>query len=113
MKLLDLQPNAYRYYKRNVKGNENISFEDARKKLTRNVELAELLQPTEDQMMQGVEMYAYGNLLIKVELNKIVWLKNLYGKNKRGVWQHSLEKYNELNKKLGIEDDCNIESKVS
>jgi hypothetical protein len=96
-KPLRLGRDVYQYYRDNVKGNKNISKEQARLKLTRNVMLAE-----EGKHKGNRKMYMYGNLWMLVVKDKIVWIKNLKAKN--NSFSKDLERYNQINKELGIID---------
>jgi hypothetical protein len=100
VQLLELSKGAYKYYKNNVKGNENITYDMARRKLTRNVLLAKKVEPE----LNGKKLYIYGCLHILVVNNKIVWIKNHPGKS-TSRFKKNMELYNRLNQELGIPDD--------
>ncbi|AZV43591.1 hypothetical protein BAOM_2982 [Peribacillus asahii] len=85
MKLLDLNHSALQIY-RTTKGNEGIGFTDAKRKLTRNVQLAIKLKET-----NSIITYKYGNLLIKVnkKRNRIVWIHNWKGYRDSEGWEEN------------------------
>jgi hypothetical protein len=97
MKPYGLTVKAYDYYRTNVKGNENITYEMARRKLTRNALLGKYIDTDE----YGRKLIYYGNLSIIVDKdNTIVWLKNYPKQN----FHFNVDKaeYERLNRKLGI-----------
>lgn len=103
MKLLNLKNSAYEYYKQNVKGNETISYEQAQKKLTRNVHLADQKKSVSNTLKLQQE-YIYGCLKIIVRFGAIVELEN---KTKDTIpgWKVNKNKYIYLTKELGIDDN--------
>lgn len=114
MKLLFLGKGIHNKY-RSIKGNENASFLDTIKKLTRNVALATKLPPrNEEEIEKGNELYAYGNLWVVVRNDKVIWIHN-WKKHApmEYEWELDKERYVELNELLGIEDDRNIKAQVS
>lgn len=98
MKLLQLSYSALQSY-RKTKGNENITFKEARAKLTRNVELA--VESVENAKDTGNTLFKYGNLWILVNevKHKIIWIHNWKGKKSSEGWQQ-----NEFLKYLASED---------
>jgi hypothetical protein len=105
LKILELPDELYQYYKTMTNDNENITKDQAAKKLTRNVMLGMLIPPRNKlDRSKGNKMYFYGNLHICVKNDrKIVHIHN-HGRGKFfGGWFKDEEKYIELTKKLGIE----------
>lgn len=103
MKLLKLTDEVFQYYKENVKGNENISEDQAARKLTRNVLLAmPVPQRSPVERLIGNMKYIYGNLYIVVRRNKVVHISNQSGGKRYGGWFKDQAKYDELTKLLEI-----------
>jgi hypothetical protein len=100
MKLLTLKHAAYLDYKNTVRGNKDITYYEAQKKLTRNMKLAYKFPPLEGQPEKG--LYQYGNLQFLVVNGKVVKLTNK--NNPVPGWKRSKVKYLYWSKKLGIED---------
>lgn len=96
-KLLKVTPLALEEYRENVKGNKRMPKLDVRKKLTRNVLLAELSSEKD-----GVKTYRYGNLVIAVEDNVVIAVVNRKGKSK--TFNKDKQRYYELNKELQIRE---------
>jgi hypothetical protein len=96
MKLLDLKPSAYNYYIKNVKNNQDTSFQRAREKLSRNVECGY------SYGFDGFnrEIIMYGCLRIIVKDGTVVWLDNYKGG--KYPYDIDLHKYEKINKELGI-----------
>lgn len=105
MKLLKLSDKAYEQYRTKVKGNENITRDQASKKITRNVLLAKEVPPryTLDRLL-GSKLYHYGNLHIIVRWGKVLQIYNHFGGQYHNDWVLDKEKYIKLTKELGIED---------
>ncbi len=103
MELVQVSDKAIRYYRNKVKGNENVSKELIRKKLTRNLYLATFDKSTEDQYYK---IYWYGQLKMTLVGDKIVKLQNCKGANPN--WVKDEKEYKRLNKLLGIPDDHSI-----
>lgn len=100
MKLLDLSYKAYTQYMEQVRGNENISFDQAQRKLSRNVLL--VVETAPERVVRGLfsTKYKYGNLTIVVRNRKIVKVVNYKGKPVG--WKINKQRYTELSKELGI-----------
>jgi hypothetical protein len=106
MELLRLTDKAYEQYKVSVKGNKDISKDQAARKLTRNVLLAKELPPRNTlERFIGNRMHMYGNLHILVRRGKIVNVFNHYGGDYHNGWEFDKRRYIELTKQLGIEDN--------
>ncbi|MFT0803302.1 hypothetical protein VSK91_19875 [Bacillus swezeyi] len=99
MKMLKVTDNALNYYRESVKGNKNITKEQARAKLTRNVKLVQDEAP-ERVLRSGLfsKVYMYHDLHITVRNGKVIKVVNL----KRP--RFSKKRYIELSKALGIKD---------
>ena len=97
MKIYKVNSFVESYYRHSIEGNEDISIDLIRRKLTRNIHLAKKLLP----IGKFVNIYQYGNLLIVTRFNTIVWLHNLEGKIYFKPDQFQKRKLNEL---LGIKD---------
>lgn len=88
----------YKYYKENVRGNENISLQDAQKKMSVNKILA---YEKVDKVRRNTTLYQYGCLKFLVDRKgSIVWMKNnctpLRG------WKVDVEKREQLKREFGI-----------
>jgi hypothetical protein len=105
VKILKLPYELYEYYKTCVRDNENITRDQAARKLTRNVLLAKEVPPrnTLEQLI-GNKMYHYGSLHIVVRRGKIVHINNHQGKKAHDGWVKDEQLYQELTKKLEIVD---------
>lgn len=97
IELLELTDKVYHYYRKNVKGNINITEDQARRKITRNMHLA--FKYKDDGTNKS---YSYGCLRFTVKNGKVIWIKNWMKKHK--VWEMDAKKYTELSKAYGIED---------
>lgn len=102
MELLKLSESAFEYYKKNVKGNENITLDMARRKLTRNTLLAAKTSTLADKLKLQQE-YVYGCLRIVVRFGTIVKLEN-HVPQVPG-WKVNKKEYIRLSKILGIPQD--------
>ncbi|MGG2091333.1 hypothetical protein AB1283_01025 [Bacillus sp. S13(2024)] len=102
MKLLKLTAKAYMEYCYTVKGNERTTFDQAKRKLSRNVQLVKEAAP--DRIVRGLfyNTYHYGNMKITVRLGKIIKVENSKGKPVK--WKFPKERYIELSKEFGITD---------
>ena len=106
MKLLNVKEQALEKYKSQVKGNRNISTEQARRKLTRNVALVKETSRNRIKFTLRGLIYKYGNLHITVRFGTIVDIENHKNyKEHPNNWIFPKRRYIELNKQLGI-DDC-------
>ena len=103
MKILKLSDEVYQYYKTMIRGNEDITKDQAERKLTRNVMLGVEVPPRNTlERLKGNKLYYYGNLHIVVRWGKVVYLSNHYGGKHYNQWEPNEQKYIELTKKLGI-----------
>lgn len=105
MKILKLSDSVYEYYREKVNGNQNISREQAARKITRNVLLAKEVQLRKrlDRLL-GKKLYHYGNMDIVVQWGKVIHISNKKGGKRKGNWYKDMKKYEQLTKELGIED---------
>jgi hypothetical protein len=103
VQILNITNKAFRYYRNRVKGNKGITHDLARRKLTRNVELAMLAPPrNQEDIDKGNKLYIYGNLSILVRDGWVIDLKNHRGINAYSGWELDRFKYVDLTIKLGI-----------
>lgn len=98
LELLKLKKEAYYIYKQ-THGNRDTSYDKARRKLTRNVLLADRIRAISGNQI----LYKYGCLDILVRDNEVIRVHNSY--NKKYNFKKDIIKYNELNRLLGIEPD--------
>jgi hypothetical protein len=100
IRLLNLKESAYQYYRTNVKGNLNISFDQAQKKLTRNVLLA-VEKTSLKNILKCQQVYIYGNLKIIVRFGTIIEIENHIQDIVPG-WTLDQKKYEQISRELGI-----------
>ena len=98
MKLYKVNKFVENYYRHSIDGNEDISTDLMRRKLTRNIHLAKELTP----ITKIIKIYQYGNLLIVTRWGRVIWLHNLRGNVYFTVDQFQRRKLNQI---LQIEDD--------
>lgn len=103
MKLLNLKESAYEQYRLTVKGNETISFEQARKKLTRNVHCAAERKSLKNASRLQYE-YIYGCLRIIVRFGTIIEIEN-YIQDIVPDWKLDQNEYERISRELGIYDN--------
>ncbi len=103
MKLkFELTPKAYEQYKQQVKGNERIPWDQAEKKLNRNILLVQEADSKYTEKKLFTTTYSYGNLKVKVRFGKIIDIEN--HKGKPTDWHTKPRRYEELSRQLGILD---------
>ena len=95
--VLKMSTETFNYYKKNVKGNKNISYEQACLKMTRNMLLA---LPVKKQ--SGRLIYMYGTLHFTVKDGRVNWIKN--NMPIPAVWYKDRVRYDEIGNTLGIID---------
>jgi hypothetical protein len=101
--LLSFKKGLFEYYQVHVQGNGQITYDQAARKMTRNLQLAEKVDSTGHRG----QLYKYGSLHFIVDKeNRIVWIKN-YCRIPDG-WALNKKEYLRLNKQLGIEDDSTM-----
>lgn len=98
-KPLEISEEAYQYYCNTFLKNENTSFDDTKKKLTRNVILSSNFGKGKPKVFSRRHVFNYGSMEIRVIGNKIVHIKKndqtkKFTKNKR--------KYHYLNDYFGL-----------
>ncbi|WP_039230522.1 hypothetical protein [Clostridium haemolyticum] len=71
----DLRYGVYEYYINNVQGNENLTYNQVKKKLSSNALSG--VKMHDDR--EGVEVYRYGNMAIKIQNEEIVYIHNNKG----------------------------------
>ncbi len=103
IQLLKFKGGTLHYYRTNIKGNEDITYDEAKRKMTRNMMLAH----KEESIGKSTTMYKYGCLWFLVDnKDRIVWMRN----NHRPAegWKRNKREYLRLNKELGIDDDVTM-----
>jgi hypothetical protein len=100
IRLLNLKESAFKTYKNEVKGNLNISFDQAQKKLTRNVLLA-VERTSLKNILKCQQEWIYGNLRIIVRFGTIIEIENHIQDVVPG-WTCDQKKYEAISKELGI-----------
>lgn len=102
IKIWDLPTYVFNYYRKNVKGNKDVSYELAKKKLSRNIALS-----TPIYIGHTHNLYSYGNLMIKTKSDskgdRIIGLWN--HKHPHDKWSKHTKKYDKYNKYLGIPEE--------
>jgi hypothetical protein len=103
LKMLKLNDNSYEYYRNKVKGNENISREQAERKLTRNSLLSFVYMKDSPAKKNPRTWYSYGALRFMVQNNEVKWIEN----NCRvyPMWYLDTAKYMSLSDELGIDKE--------
>jgi hypothetical protein len=100
VKLFNLKNSAYEQYRQTVKGNETITYEQAQKKLTRNV-LLSVRKKSLSNTLKLQQEYIYGYMRIIVRFGIIVEIENKI-KDTIPRWSKDKEKYIKISKELGI-----------
>lgn len=103
MRLLNLKESAYQTYRLTVRGNETISFDQARLKLNRNVLLAVERKSLKNTLKCKHE-YIYGCLKIVVRFGRIIDVENRINDPIPG-WECDRNEYERISKQLGIYDN--------
>lgn len=99
MRLLFMSNVIYERYKQSVRGAEDISIEEARRLMTRNM----LLSIRGEKGVCKGTYYMYGRLHFVVDNNRIVWLKNRMPAPKS--WKRNNRRYLKLNERFGIDSE--------
>lgn len=105
--LLTLNKHSMDYYRRFVKGNGDISEGQARRKMTRNMNLAHIYKQDSPEKYHPRTWYMYGCLRFIVRNNEVVWMENFMPIPKSWGWEKDWNMYEKLNKELGIKDKWN------
>ncbi|MCD3276702.1 hypothetical protein [Clostridium botulinum] len=93
----DLRYGVYKYYINNVKDNENLTYNQVKKKLNSNA-LSGVKMPDD---REGVEVYRYGNMAIKIQDNEIVYIHNNKGVKNFERYKFNIDsKYRDYLRKL-------------
>jgi hypothetical protein len=100
LRLLKLKQSAYDAYREQVKGNANITYDQAIRKLTRNVMLAVEKTNIKDAL-KVKQVYIYGCLKIVVRFGTIIEIENHIQDVVPG-WVLDQAKYEAISKELGI-----------
>jgi hypothetical protein len=79
VKVLKLTPEAYREYASTVKDNEEVSHDQAARKLSRNIHYVKDILPENVERKWLSATFHYGNLEIVTKLGKIVKVINHKG----------------------------------
>jgi hypothetical protein len=97
--ILKFKKGLFDYYKKNVSGNDEITLDQAQRKMTRNM----LLAAEADSTKFYGQKYMYGNLhFIVNDRGVITWMKNKQY-SPQG-WRADKKLYVQLSEELGIED---------
>lgn len=91
---------AYEFYKNNFFFNEEITFEDARKKLTRNVILSRGFGKGRPKLIGDLHVFFYGSMEISVKGNEVVNIRRVHMNGKK--FKKNRRKYDYLNEYFGI-----------
>lgn len=102
MKILGLTKEAYRQYKETTRDNYKTSFDQARRKLTRNIKLG-VEKKSFINWLKRQQVYIYGQLKIVVKEDTINEVVNDKKYEIKG-WVKDEEEYKHLSKKLNIKD---------
>lgn len=78
---------VYKYYINVTRGNKNLTYEEVRCKLSSNA----LAGVRMKDAREGVEIYRYGNLAIKVMDNTIIYIKNYTGRENKGKYRLNID----------------------
>lgn len=96
-----LPKSIYKIYKETVKGSENISYDQASRKMYRNMLLAH-----KSERPDGSCHYKYGCLHFIVANGRVVWIRN--NSSPQEDWKRDNKEYIKLNRELGIEDNYTL-----
>lgn len=102
-RLLTINNKSFEYYKKYVKGNKNISYDQARRKMTRNMHLAYQYQTSVTSEGRVIKHYTYGNLCFSVIKNEVVSIDNYRPIHSK--WKQDYPKYLALSKRFGIHEE--------
>jgi hypothetical protein len=96
--ILSFGKGLYKYYKEEVSGNKEITYDQAARKMTRNMLLAKEVKSPKYKY----PTYKYGCLWFRVnERGVIFWIMN---GRRPDDWKQDKKGYVQLSKELGIED---------
>jgi ATP-dependent phosphoenolpyruvate carboxykinase len=100
VRLLNLKESAFKQYQLEVKGNANITFDQAQKKITRNVLLA-VERTSLKNLLTFKQVYIYGNMKITVRFGTIIEIEN-HISDPVPNWTKDEKRYEEISRELGI-----------
>lgn len=100
MKLINVPKHIYEQYRATVRGSEDISLDETRRKFTRN----KYLSLTKLSHQKNRTYYMYGRFHFIVDKNNtVVWMNN---KRESPVgWERDNKLFMKLNKQLGIRSE--------
>lgn len=101
-KFLDFSVGSFDYYQRFVKGNEDISLDQARRKITRNMLLSAAYKRDSPNKESPRTWYAYGILHFIVKDNTVTWIQN-HQPIVKG-WKLDYDEYKRLSERFGIDE---------
>lgn len=99
---LTFNESTLNYYRKSIRGNEDISEDQARRKMTRNMMLAYPYRQESRAKKHPRTFYTYGSLRFIVRDNIVISLINHQKVFK--VWKKDWDKYNELNIRFEIDE---------
>lgn len=102
-KLLSINNKSFTYYRKYVKGNRHISYDQARRKMTRNMHLAYQYRVSITPEGRVVKHYTYGNLCFGIIGNEVVSIDNYQPIHSE--WKQDYPKYLALSKRFGIDEE--------
>jgi hypothetical protein len=100
IRLLNLKESAFEQYRQSVKGNANITFDQAKRKLTRNVLLA-VERTSLKNILKCQQEWIYGNMRITVRFGTIIEIEN-HISDIVPNWIKDEKRYEQISKELGI-----------
>lgn len=103
MQPLELSYKAYQYYRKFVKNNSNTSYDQASRKLTRNIKLAYKKKSLID-FIKRQKTYVYGQLKIVVNKDNVITEVHNDPVNFIEGWTKNEAEYAYLGKVLRIKD---------
>jgi hypothetical protein len=105
--ILKFKKGLFDYYRNTVSGNNEITMDQARRKMTRNM----LLAAKSDSTEFNSQRYMYGSLHFNVnERGVITWIGNR--KFTPQGWELDKEAYVRLSRELGVEDAVSYDGLV-
>lgn len=102
MKLYEVSRGVCNYYRKHVKGNQEVSDIEVQKKLTRNINMTKVTVP----LGNSRSVYLYGNLHIFTKGNMIIKLKNY--RQSMDWFYKDRKQFKELNQLLGIKSEIKL-----
>lgn len=102
MKILTLNRSSFEYYTRKVKGNSEISLDQAARKMTRNKNLSFIYRKDSPEKLNPRTWHAYGALRFMVQNDEVKWMEN--NCKMFPMWFNDWDEYLRLSKELEIEE---------